>query len=38
MIVLQSTVNEATFQVVYNALMVTETQLSIGVLFVAEVT
>jgi len=30
MIALQSAVNEATFEVLYNALLVTETQLSLG--------
>jgi len=30
MILLQSAVNEATFEVLYNALMVTKTQLSLG--------
>jgi len=30
MIVFQSTINEATFEVLYNALMVTKEQLSLG--------
>jgi len=37
MVVLQSAVNETTIEVLYNALMVTKTQLSLGCATVAKI-